>query len=267
MRRLDVDASAVVDGSLRVTGTAGDPMLAGEVALVAPRFASAQLGSADAQFTYGRRRLSGSLQAHDGARRILVGQGIVPLDLTFADGVDRLLDEPLDFAIEAESFPAATLLGLLEGFSASQGVLDGRIELRGTTREPAFSGTLALTGGATTWEPTGVRYRDVNGVVETQGGRVIGVDAVGRTVDPRSRAATGRGGALPPGGPGVARVTGSIDFEQIDDPRFALLLRGDELLASRRRDADLTITGSANLRGRYSRPLVGGSIRVDRGAL
>jgi translocation and assembly module TamB len=91
---------------------------------------------------------------------------------------------------------------------------------------------------------------------------------VTRTVEPRGRSAAARGVAAITGAPaGTARITGTLDFGRTDDPAFDLTLHANELLAARRRDAELTLSGRGTLRGSYRQPIVGGDVHLDRGAL
>jgi translocation and assembly module TamB len=263
LARSEVDADADVSGRVHVGGAAAAPFITGEATFAQPRIAEAAFENASGSFRYADRRLHTALEAFLAGRRVLSGSGTVPLDLALADRGERRLDEPLDVVVTAEELPAATVLGLLDGFTAVQGRLDGTIALRGTTLEPKLEGGLVVTDGSAIWDATGVRYRDVTGTVSTLRDRVLAIDLTGRALDPRVRVTPTRR----PIGPGSGRVTGTIDFATASNPGFDLAIRAEEVLAARRRDAEVTVTGNATLRGRYREPVVGGSVRVDRGAL
>jgi autotransporter translocation and assembly factor TamB len=78
--------------------------------------------------------------------------------------------------------------------------------------------------------------------------------------------------AADPGDPdgerlGAARMTGTLDLSTPANPGFDLDLQADRLLAARRRELDLTVSGEMSIAGRYRSPVVAGALRVDGGTL
>ena len=264
-------SSGRVEGRLRVTGTPMAPVITGDLAVGALRYGELELDRVSAHIAYADARLRADAEAFSGERRIAHANGVIPIDLRFAAVEDRRGGAPLEFAIQADSLPAALGLGMLDGFREIEGVIEGSLTASGTLREPSFTGTLAIVRGAATWDAVGVRYESVAGTVVLREGRSAEIDIAARAIDPRERTGGGarpagrtRAGA-PPGG--TARVTGTVDLSQPGDPLFALDIIADRLLAARRTDVDLTMSGTLRLGGRYTRPVLGGQMQIDGGNL
>jgi hypothetical protein len=257
------DMDATLDADVEVTGTAGDPEVRIGLILDEPRFGDARLQLGEAAFRYSGRRLEGSIDAFDRGRNVLQVEGRLPLDLTFGDVTDRQIDEEASITAHFRGFPLAPLLGMVEGFRDIEGDIEGVLTSRGSTRDLTFDGTLALSNGGAFWDATGLRYRDAGGTFRMGQDRIVHVDARARAVDPRARA----GRPVANGSAGFVVAEGTVDFAQPADPEFDLAVRASEFYAARRRDADLFVTADARLRGRYTRPVVTGVLRIDRGTL
>jgi autotransporter translocation and assembly factor TamB len=203
-------------------------------------------------------------EAQHGGRSILSAGGRVPLDLRLMSVDERRRDEPLRVTISADSLPPALPLGLLDGFSNVGGRMDGTVTLAGTTLDPALSGGFTIRNGTADWEVSGVRYRDVQGEFTLEGDRVLGINVRAQAADPRARVGRGLVGGTA-GGEGT--VIGTLDLATLSDPAFNLRFTANRAFAARRRDVEAAITGEVLLGGRYSRPEVSGSLRVDQGVL
>jgi autotransporter translocation and assembly factor TamB len=145
--------------------------------------------------------------------------------------------------------PLSFLTAMVDGFDDVRGKLDGTLLAAGTTLHPLLGGSFTLTGGAGRWDVTGVRYSNLNGNLRLGAESLANVDA----------SLTANGGG--------ARVTGTIDFKRVQDPGFDLQLDADNFIAAKRRDVEVTASGNVQLRGRYRRPELTGSIAVEEGAL
>lgn len=240
---------ATLTGHVNVTGTARTPVVNSELTFTELRFGELRLDRFDARLSYADRRFHARVAAQEEGREVLAGEGRVPLDLTLAPVAERRLDQPLEGTLRADGLPVVLFTSFLKGFHGVEGTVDGTVFVTGTTREPGLGGELALHGGAVTWEPSGVRYRNVEGTFRMVGERTVAVDASGRAGDGRATAA------------------GTLTFQPLNDPIFDLVLKAREFEGARRRDAEVTGTGELRLTGRYTRPEVRGAIRVDKGAL
>ena len=243
-------AGGRVTGRIDVSGTAGAPRIAGTIAVDGPRFQELRLDRLDATVAYADHRADGRLQALAGGRPVLVGEGRLPMDLTFVSAARRLPDQPIDFTVHADSLPASLATTLLDGFSDVHGRLDGQVKVGGTVRAPQFDGQLALRDGAGSWLASGVTYAATRGTFSMAGDGSVQVDAT---------AAAGQG---------TANVKGRIVFgSDWGNPAFELAASLNNFLAARRRDVDMTASGAVRLGGRYRAPFVSGRLRVDRGVL
>ena len=251
---------------LHVHGTATDPTVEAHVDARNIRYGDVRLDRAYAELTYFAQNVDAHAEAHYGGRTILTGSGRVPLDLRFAGVGERRLAEPLRLSVIASGLPPALPLALLDGFSATAGSIDGTVTFGGTTREPALSGGLRITDGAALWDVSGVRYHAVNGDVILEDDRIVRLDLTARAGDVRNdvlRSLTVA--AAEQGGGGTVR--GTVDLREPRDARFDLQLTAERVWAARRRDVEAIVSGAVRLQGRYRRPELSGSLRVEQGAM
>ncbi len=252
--------SGLANGQLRLTGTATEPVLDARFEVVGLSYEGARLERLGLDLRYRDELLSDSLSATIGGREVLHGVGAIPIDLRVGSVDRRILDLPVDMSVQLDSFPAAFAFGLLPGFSNIRGAFDGRMVASGSARDPSLTGALALRGGALTWDATGVRYVSAEGTFQMQPDLMARVDLTAQTAQPRDRTPLGgRGGSV--------RVTGTVDLTRAKDPGFALVLQADRMLATRRREAEIVLSGKATLDGHYQRPKVSGTLTVDGGSL
>jgi hypothetical protein len=246
----------LVDGTVTIAGNARAPRIRADLGVDRLTWDDVVVERLTAAFAYDSSLITARVEAFQSDRRVLFGEGRIPADLRFTPANQRRLAETLQLGVQADSLPAALALGLLDGFSGVEGLLDGAIAASGTTREPVLSGALTLRRGAATWDATGVRYRNVIGTFQLVGDRVASVDVRAIATDPREDEAAGS-----------ARVTGTLDLTRFSDPGFDLTLHAQRLLAARRRDMDLTTTGEVRITGRYQAPRISGVLRIDGGAI
>jgi autotransporter translocation and assembly factor TamB len=258
----DLPGGGNIEGGVRITGTAADPSIASDLAVTDLTYGDLRLDSLSGSVKYAANDVEMFFDARHKDRRVLSGGGHIPFDLRFATVAERKLDRPLALSFTADSLPLALPLGALPGFSEVGGRLDGTISAAGTTLDPALSGAIDVRDGSATWDATGVHYYGVNGTGKLVSDRVVDVLASGRGGSQR------RGGrVLFSSDDGTAEVSGRLDFTALTDPAFDLKMNADQLLAARRREADVTISGLMQLGGHYTRPEVTGEITVDRGSL
>jgi autotransporter translocation and assembly factor TamB len=252
-----------LEGTLRVYGTALDPLIEGDLSAHDVVYGDVRIDRAFAELSYADLGMDAHAEAQYGGRSILTGGGRIPLDLRFTSVSERRTADPLRFTISADSLPPALPLGLVDGFRNVGGRIDGTVTLGGTSLDPSLSGGFTVRNGAADWDVSGVRYRDVNGSLTLEGDRVLSIDLHAFAGDARTRGVRGLTGAA--GGSGT--IGGTLDFTELGDPRFDLRFTADRAYAARRRDVEASITGTVLLGGRYSRPEVSGAVRVDEGTL
>ncbi|HSJ14563.1 MAG TPA: translocation/assembly module TamB domain-containing protein [Longimicrobiales bacterium] len=253
-------AAGRLDGGLRFTGSALDPIIAGDLTGTGLAWNDMRLERGFAELSYEAGAAELFFEAERDRRRILTGGGRAPVDLRLTPLAERRLDEPLSLVLHADSLPAAQVLPFLSGFSDVRGTLHGTLQAIGTTLDPTLSGELRARGVAASWSATGVRYEDLNGSFRLVSDRLVQVEAEATTRETRR-------GLLQPGEVGTGRVTGTLDFTRLDDPALDLKLDADRVLAARRRDVEGIMTGIVQVGGSYRAPDVTATLRVDRGTL
>ncbi|HSK20972.1 MAG TPA: translocation/assembly module TamB domain-containing protein [Longimicrobiales bacterium] len=256
--------SGIVDGSLRVSGSALDPFIEAEVMARDMTYGDVRIDRAYAELNYAALGIDAHAEAQYGGRRIISGGGRIPIDLRLASVGERRLAEQLRLTITADSLPPGLPLGLVDGFTNVRGRIDGMMTVGGTTIDPTLSGGFTIRNGTADWDVSGVRYSDVTGNFVLEQGRLLRVDLSAVSADPRTRSALSFGGT-PAVGSGT--VKGTLDFDELGDPQFDLQLRAASAYAARRRDVEARVTGAVHMGGRYTRPVISGELHVDQGAI
>lgn len=253
--------NGTLQGNVRLTGTTASPYLRGGFGIDSLQYRDAHLARVDGVITYRDTLLEIDVDALHAQRPALTASGRLPLDLRLMTVDGRTLDVPVDFVMRADSFPLAIALGLAGGFENVQGFVNGELTATGGSGSTELAGGFRVLGGAATWAPVGVRYRNIAGTFDVMQDRVFFVEASARAEEPRSRSGLSRTDG------GSARVTGRIDFEEPANPALDLRLVARNLLAANRRDVVLSASGDTWLRGTYRAPVVSATVNVDGGAL
>ena len=254
--------SGELTGTLRVNGTASNPVIEANIDARELRYDDVRLDRAYAELSYAGSGLDVHTEAQYDGRSILSGGGRIPLDLRFGSVRQRALNEPLRFTLTAANLPPALPLSFLEGFSQTGGTLNGTINFGGTASDPSLTGELRVADAAALWDVSGVRYQGVNGTIALEGDRLVRLDMIARADGARNDALRA---LVRTGEAGNGRVVGTIDFTNLRDPRFDLQLSANRLHAARRRDVEATVSGDIALAGSYRRPEIRGDLRVDEG--
>ncbi len=244
----DVDLAGTLDFTLDVGGSAESPIMAGRAALADVYFDGIAVAGLDMGFGYRDRILTGSGEALFEGRQLLSVSGSFPADFAFHGVEDRFPDRALDLRVRADDVPAAAVLGFLEVLEDLEGTLDGDIQVGGTPRNPEPTGRIRLRDGAFGLPELGLRPSSVTADLDVGADRVIRV-----TGEAWSR--------------GHARIDGTITLEDVADPSFDLRVEAANFQAVDRRDLTVRLGGEIALEGRYTRPLVSGSVRVEQGTL
>jgi autotransporter translocation and assembly factor TamB len=258
------EGAGQVEATLRITGTALDPVVEGELSARNIVYGDVHIDQAFAEASYAGLGIDVHAEAQHGGRSILTAGGRIPLDLRLASIDERRRAEPLRVTITADSLPPALPLGVLDGFSRVSGRIDGTVAFSGTTLDPALSGGFRLRNGTADWQVSGVRYRDVHGDFSLERDRILRIDMRAQAEDPRARPARALAGGTMGGEGGV---TGFLDLATLSDPGFDLRFTANRAYAAKRRDVEASVSGEVLLGGRYSRPEVSGALRVEHGAL
>lgn len=249
LAQADTTLGGVAAGRVRVTGTAGSPVIDGRLVVDSFRFHAARLDSLATDLSYRDRTVDGQVHGWHSDTRILDGEATVPVDLALGTVETRRLDRPLSAQLRSSDVPAALALALVTGFRDVEGRVNGTLELHGTTLEPTLGGSISLEEGAATFDPLGVRYRRIQARFDVVEPTVV---SVGGRLETES---------------GGADVDGRITFDPVSDPTFALAVTARRLQAARRRDFRSLASGDVRLSGHYTRPVVTGNLQLSQGEL
>jgi autotransporter translocation and assembly factor TamB len=240
--------SGLLDLQVAVTGAHDSPEMEGAFRITQFAVGGTTLSLVEGELDY-RDRLARTLLTADlNGRRLLTAEGRVPVDLSFAEVPDRLPDRNVEAQLSVDSLPAASLLAFVEGLEGVEGILDGRIDVRGTPRALRPSGQIQMRGGALELPELGLRIAGIAGDLQVREDRTVEISA-----DARAR--------------GGARVAGTISLEDLADPGFDLTINASGFQAVDRRDLSARIGGEVTLTGSYTRPRVGGLVRVEQGSI
>ncbi len=242
------EVSGTADAEVVVRGTMDEPEMSGAVHVHAPVLRATQYDSLEARLDYSGQRLSGELALLDANRRLAVVRGGVRADLAFRAVERRLLDDPFDIEITADSLPLELVLLPVESLEEIDGWVEVGIRMTGAPGSLEYQGDARVVDG-TAWVPDlGVTYRSAEGSARFRGSEAR-VDAF--------RVTSRLGGS--------ATLSGTIDFASVTDPIFDLDLTAERLHAVDRRDMTVAIEGTGRLGGSYRAPLLEGRFRVRDG--
>lgn len=239
-----------LSGRLRVSGTAGDPRIEADAAVTAPEFETLGYAALRASARYEARRLRGDLALRAGGRDLVTLGGEVRTDLSLHAVERRLLEEPLDLTLRADSLPARFIEIPLEDMRDVEGFLRGRVGIAGTPDAPRFDGRLDFVDGRVRVVSLGVPYRQIRGAISFEGSAAR-VDSL----------------AFASAGGGRGWISGTVDFADFGDPGLDLALEARRLRAIERRKVSFVLDGSGRLSGTYRRPSLSGSFRLSDGTV
>ncbi|MFV1987140.1 MAG: translocation/assembly module TamB domain-containing protein [Gemmatimonadota bacterium] len=244
------EVGGTMSGSAALSGTLDAPVFQGEIRLLDPSVRDHRYSSLDVRFDYSRQRFVGSLDLTRDGNRLARLEGTVETDLRFGTVDRRLLPDPLDLRVDADSLPLQLLELMVKGLRDVGGVAFGSVTLEGEPGELRYGGSLAFQEGEA-WVPDlGIRMIGVNGEV-TFRGREARLDSI----------------VLASEAGGSATVAGTLDLSSLLDPMFDLDLQAVRLQAISRRDIELAVDGAGHLGGRYSAPEVTGQFRLRDGTV
>lgn len=243
--QMEAPPTGVVSANLRARGSGRDPEWAGTLEASGIELGTFSFDRVSADGSYTGRALDTRLEAWSGERRNLRAEGTVPLDLRLASVADRIPDEPVDLRIEADSFPAAMVLGGLDGLEGVAGMVSGDVRLRGRPSVLEPDGALRLRGGEATVAAFGTRLSSAEMDLDLDPGGVVTVN----------------GSAI---SGGTLDVRGTVDLASFqDDIGLELAFWPREFQIVDRIDIEAAVTGdSVVLTNTFNYPLILGAVEV-----
>lgn len=174
-----------------------------------------------------------------------------PLVLSVQDSLAFGLNEGgvIDGRIRVDRFPLAVAAAATTAIEEPVGSISGTIMLSGSVEEPGLAGSLDLNGIAFTVPKLDRRFSDIGGRVRFDGRRAELEDVAVRAG-------------------GTATLSGSIVFQELDDPVLDVVALLEDFEPLGARDGDRAeVSGRLVLTGLLSAPTIGGAIAVDNGSI
>jgi translocation and assembly module TamB len=246
----DVGADGVLALTARLQGTRESPRLRGALGLVQASYRGAPIPDLRTTFTYADAELAAHAEVvHGAATPLAVLDAVLPLNLALAGySGNRLLDRPMRVDLLSDSLPLDALPKFTDAVSNIRGRLIGRLAARGTPRNPALAGVLAVDFASFRVVPVGVTFRDIFGVVRMQGDTLV-IDSLVARSD------------------GLVRVTGGLDVSRLSRPGFALRVTAQHATVLDNEQGQLHADADILVRGPYEAIEVTGDAQILDGVV
>ncbi|HET8622961.1 MAG TPA: translocation/assembly module TamB domain-containing protein, partial [Gemmatimonadales bacterium] len=244
----------LVDGTIRLAGTAEAPSLSGKLGLVVrERGGVQQVGRLGTELTWTTAGLSINAVAAANEGGFLTVSGTVPIrfGLTPADtiDIDRGTAEAVNLRALSDSFGLALLNPLLPPETAKD--LKGRLEvdarIGGSLDAPSAEGAFALDSAGVTLPTIAVTYS--GGTARGKlGGDLISID--------QARVLTGKNESV------TAR--GTVRLKPLDDPALDLTADLASFRVANNKELRSLASGSVRLGGTVAKPSLSGKVRLGQ---
>jgi translocation and assembly module TamB len=248
--RDEVPAAGELSGTVRLQGTAREPLIDVAVAVRNGSYLDFQAPYTEGTLNYRDRRLAGTLQLYRRGERIMSIELGVPLDLALAGATRRRLSGPLRVEAIAEGLDLSLLEATAPQVRDIAGTLDARFGVRGSWEDPVLAGQITVRDGAATIPALGVRHSQVNGTLAL----------AGDTIKVESFAVRS--------GSGVALIGGYVRLEELSRAVLDLRVNSRDFEAMNVRDfLAVTATADLTLKGPLEHPVLTGRATATRGVL
>lgn len=247
----DVELSGDLSAEGRVSGPGDDPSLDLRVTLQEGTFRGVAVRSVVAQVGYEGTQLEvdGEGLLGEEARIRIAGALPARLQLTGAPLFALVDDAPIDLEIVTRTFPLATLDPGLPNAEDLEGRIEANLRVGGTPAEPRLSGSAQILEGALTVPLLERRFENIRGAV-----LLSGREARIRELVVESD--------------GFARVTGTLDFQELTNPALNLAATLERFRFQNVEDQTAAgLWGDLRLEGTLAQPALTGDILADDGAI
>ena len=205
---------------------------------------------------YRDRRLASKLEVYRNGRTALEANATIPMDLALASVPKRMLDDSLSGTVVADSVDLAIIEAIAPQFSDVRGAASTHLTIGGSWLHPRLSGDFRIRNGVMAVPGAGITLREVNADIAFQPESV--------KIQRLSMASGSQSNS-------ELSLTGSISVPDYRDRRslgFDLAMRARSFEAVNRKSlARMEISGATQLGGTFERPVLGGTMTIDRGAL
>ncbi|HET7551668.1 MAG TPA: translocation/assembly module TamB [Gemmatimonadaceae bacterium] len=205
---------------------------------------------------YRDRRLASELAVYRNGRTALEAEANLPVNLALARVPQRLLDDSLSGRVVADSVDLAIIEAVAPQFDDVRGAASTHLTIGGTWEHPYLSGDFQIRNGIMGVPDGGITLRDVNADI------AFLPDSV--KIQRLSMASGSQSNSQ-------LSLTGSIAVPDYSDRRtlgFDLSMHARSFEAVDRKSlARIEISGALQLGGTFERPILGGTMTIDRGTL
>ncbi|HEU6453758.1 MAG TPA: translocation/assembly module TamB [Gemmatimonadaceae bacterium] len=205
---------------------------------------------------YRDRRLASELAVYRNGRPALEAEATLPMDLALGRVERRLLDDSLSGRVVADSVDLAIIEAIAPQFDDVRGAASTHLTIGGTWEHPYLAGDFRIRNGVMRVPEGGITLRDVNADIAFQP-ESVKIERLSMASGSQSNSSLS--------------LTGKITVPDYSDRKslgFDLAVRARAFEAVDRRSlARLEISGALELGGTFERPILGGSMTVDRGTL
>lgn len=159
----EANASGLIGASVSVTGTRADPDIAADLQLRAAHYRDSRAPGADVSLRYAARalRIGGSVHDDSSGRELATLRALLPVNLALESVPgSRRLPGAISADVTLDSLDLASLPLTSRAVTNVHSRTAGDVHVRGTWREPDYSGNVALRGGTVTLVSTGMTLSD-----------------------------------------------------------------------------------------------------------
>ncbi|WP_310569562.1 translocation/assembly module TamB domain-containing protein [Gemmatimonas sp.] len=247
----DLEANGVIGIDTRITGSGRSPRIVGTASIARGTYRGTPVPDLRSSYDYADRVAQIDAQLTDSVRGDLrplaTATARLPLDLAFS-GVEgtRMLEGAATGELRADSLPLDLLSRVTDAVANVRGDVNGQAQLRGTLREPDFTGALALRNGRTDVVALGITLDRMQGSLRLDGDSVV-IDSL--TADSHGRIA----------------VSGGIGVKDVASPSFDLRMRAERARILDNEQGRASADADVTMHGPFNDVFVQGRARIREG--
>ena len=242
--RLETPASGMASLDLEVSGPGTAPQWETEFLAENVRYGILDIVQVSGDAHYDDLVATGQVEFSDGDHTTLSARGSVPADLRLHEVEQRFPDQDLNLDIQADSFPLATVLSVLDNVEDVEGTIAGTVHVGGRFSDFEPDGRLTASDGTMLITSLGIRLAAMDVTMDLEPDGRVAVDGHARSG-------------------GTVDVRGSVDLSELRNPVFDLAFWPRELQVVNRRDVEAAVSGdSITLGGPFNSPAVRGDLEV-----
>ncbi len=146
----------------KIFGTVENPGIIAHIEGKDISYRNGNFGNLEAVLNYANKKAVVKVEMNDEVRnregQNFILEGTVPIDLRFTSADERMDIEGLDVTLTANNLSAAVLDVFIPEIDQISGVINGRVNMKGSLLKPKQVGNLRLDSGRVRFEMTGIYY-------------------------------------------------------------------------------------------------------------